>query len=238
MFNDIGRLELVTLVVLAVLVFGPDKLPKVIQDVTRTIRKIREFSDSAKAGHPQRTRPGVQGLRVRGPEPQDVHPQAAGQRRAGAQGDPQRLRPQEGDGRGHRRGPRPRIGVRPRPSPPSPSGPRPADRRHAQEARGAGGTSARPSTRTPPEPYRSRTPPSTPTPVAPADVASRPRSSRRLDADPSAPASRSRLLGAVWLCCRVVVRTVRERATPPEGGGPLRADENEEASGQWRRRVG
>ena len=48
MFNDIGALELVTLVVLAVLVFGPDKLPKVIQDVTRTIRKIREFSESAK----------------------------------------------------------------------------------------------------------------------------------------------------------------------------------------------
>lgn len=48
MFNDIGPLELGTLVVLAVLVFGPDKLPKVIQDVMRTIRKIREFSDSAK----------------------------------------------------------------------------------------------------------------------------------------------------------------------------------------------
>jgi sec-independent protein translocase protein TatB len=47
-FNDIGPLELVTIVVLAVLVFGPDKLPKVIQDVTRTIRKIREFSESAK----------------------------------------------------------------------------------------------------------------------------------------------------------------------------------------------
>ncbi|MFF9911827.1 sec-independent translocase [Streptomyces sp. NPDC013457] len=48
MFNDIGILELVTLVVLAVLVFGPDKLPKVIQDVSRFIRKIREFSESAK----------------------------------------------------------------------------------------------------------------------------------------------------------------------------------------------
>jgi sec-independent protein translocase protein TatB len=47
-FNDVGPLELVTLVVLAVLVFGPDKLPKVIQDVMRTIRKIREFSESAK----------------------------------------------------------------------------------------------------------------------------------------------------------------------------------------------
>ncbi|MEV7414180.1 sec-independent translocase [Streptomyces sp. NPDC089919] len=48
MFNDIGALELVTLVVLAVLIFGPDKLPKVIQDASRFIRKIREFSDSAK----------------------------------------------------------------------------------------------------------------------------------------------------------------------------------------------
>ncbi|MFD5522370.1 sec-independent translocase [Streptomyces sp. NPDC127066] len=49
MFNDVGPLELVTLIVLAVLVFGPDKLPKMIQDVTRTIRKIRDFSESAKA---------------------------------------------------------------------------------------------------------------------------------------------------------------------------------------------
>ncbi|MEU6157150.1 sec-independent translocase [Streptomyces sp. NPDC047130] len=48
MFNDIGTLELVTLVVLAVLVFGPEKLPKLIQDISRTIRKIRDFSESAK----------------------------------------------------------------------------------------------------------------------------------------------------------------------------------------------
>ncbi|MFF7158328.1 sec-independent translocase [Streptomyces sp. NPDC008139] len=48
MFFDIGPLELVAIVVLAVLVFGPDKLPKVIQDTMNFIRKIREFSDSAK----------------------------------------------------------------------------------------------------------------------------------------------------------------------------------------------
>lgn len=48
MFFDIGPLELVALVVLAVLVFGPDKLPKVIQDTMNIIRKVREFSDSAK----------------------------------------------------------------------------------------------------------------------------------------------------------------------------------------------
>ncbi|MFD3697363.1 sec-independent translocase [Streptomyces sp. NPDC058646] len=48
MFNDIGALELVTIVVLAILIFGPEKLPKVIQDITGVIRKIRAFSDSAK----------------------------------------------------------------------------------------------------------------------------------------------------------------------------------------------
>jgi len=47
-FFDIGPLELVALVVLAVFVFGPDKLPKVIQDVMAFIRKVREFSDTAK----------------------------------------------------------------------------------------------------------------------------------------------------------------------------------------------
>ncbi|MFJ2089494.1 sec-independent translocase [Streptomyces sp. NPDC087901] len=48
MFNDIGPLELVALAIIGVLVFGPDKLPKVIQDVSGFIRKIREFSESAK----------------------------------------------------------------------------------------------------------------------------------------------------------------------------------------------
>ncbi|MGW1432701.1 sec-independent translocase [Streptomyces sp. NPDC002431] len=48
MFNDIGVLELVTLAVLGMLIFGPDKLPKVIQDASRFIRKVREFSENAK----------------------------------------------------------------------------------------------------------------------------------------------------------------------------------------------
>ncbi|MEX1656924.1 sec-independent translocase [Streptomyces pseudovenezuelae] len=48
MFTDLGPMELLTIIVIALLVIGPNKLPKVIQDVTRTIRKIREFSESAK----------------------------------------------------------------------------------------------------------------------------------------------------------------------------------------------
>ncbi|MGP4000907.1 sec-independent translocase [Streptomyces sp. 8N706] len=49
MFNDIGALEVVALVILAVLIFGPDKLPKLIQDISRFIRKVRDFSEGAKA---------------------------------------------------------------------------------------------------------------------------------------------------------------------------------------------
>lgn len=49
MFFDIGPFEMVALVVLAVVIFGPDKLPKVISEVMGFIRKVREFSDGAKA---------------------------------------------------------------------------------------------------------------------------------------------------------------------------------------------
>lgn len=47
MLSDVGPLELVTIAVLGVLLFGPDKLPEFLQNVARTVRKIREFSDSA-----------------------------------------------------------------------------------------------------------------------------------------------------------------------------------------------
>ncbi|GAB2704459.1 sec-independent translocase [Kitasatospora kifunensis] len=48
MFFDIGPLELITLIVMAIVIFGPDKLPKLIQDATGFIRKVRSFADSAK----------------------------------------------------------------------------------------------------------------------------------------------------------------------------------------------
>ncbi|WP_327271086.1 sec-independent translocase [Streptomyces sp. NBC_01224] len=48
MFSDVGPLELITLAFLAVLLFGPDKLPELIQNVTGLIRKFRQFTESAK----------------------------------------------------------------------------------------------------------------------------------------------------------------------------------------------
>ncbi|QMU75196.1 Sec-independent protein translocase subunit TatB [Streptacidiphilus sp. PB12-B1b] len=49
MFFDIGPIKLVALVILAVVIFGPDKLPKLVSEAMGFIRKIREFSESAKA---------------------------------------------------------------------------------------------------------------------------------------------------------------------------------------------
>jgi sec-independent protein translocase protein TatB len=47
-FFDIGSLEFIALIILAILVFGPEKLPKMIQDTARFVRKVRDFSDNAK----------------------------------------------------------------------------------------------------------------------------------------------------------------------------------------------
>nr|WP_202524071.1 sec-independent translocase [Kitasatospora sp. SID7827] len=41
-------MEVATIVVLAIVIFGPDKLPKLIQDTMGFIRKIRSFADNAK----------------------------------------------------------------------------------------------------------------------------------------------------------------------------------------------
>ncbi|MFE5828427.1 sec-independent translocase [Streptomyces erythrochromogenes] len=48
MFDDMSALKLLTIMVLAIVIFGPDKLPKIIQELTGVIQKIRAFSDSAK----------------------------------------------------------------------------------------------------------------------------------------------------------------------------------------------
>ncbi|MFJ5923263.1 sec-independent translocase [Kitasatospora sp. NPDC092948] len=48
MFGDIGGLEVLTIAIMAIVIFGPDKLPKLIQDTMGFIRKIRAFADNAK----------------------------------------------------------------------------------------------------------------------------------------------------------------------------------------------
>lgn len=44
---DIGAGEVIGLALLGLLLFGPDRLPSIVADVARTIRKIRSFASSA-----------------------------------------------------------------------------------------------------------------------------------------------------------------------------------------------
>ncbi|MFG2948297.1 twin-arginine translocase TatA/TatE family subunit [Streptomyces adustus] len=46
MFFDIGPFEIVTLLIVAVVLVGPDKLPSMVSTAVRSLRKLREFSQS------------------------------------------------------------------------------------------------------------------------------------------------------------------------------------------------
>lgn len=71
MFPNISALDLLTLGVLVVLLFGPDKLPEIIQNVVGFLRKVREFSESAK--HEVRSELGPQ---FKDFEFEDLHPKS------------------------------------------------------------------------------------------------------------------------------------------------------------------
>lgn len=62
MFFDIGALELVALAVVAMLVLGPDKLPRYAADAARVLRQVRRLANDAKA----------EMSRELGPELQDI----------------------------------------------------------------------------------------------------------------------------------------------------------------------
>ena len=62
MFFDIGPLELVALAVIAMLVLGPDKLPRYAADAARVLRQVRRMANDAK----------TEMSRELGPELQDI----------------------------------------------------------------------------------------------------------------------------------------------------------------------
>ncbi|WP_374771827.1 twin-arginine translocase TatA/TatE family subunit [Streptomyces sp. NBC_01310] len=75
MFFDIGPLELLTILVIAVVVLGPDKLPKAISQTSALLRKFRAFSESAQADLRHELGPDFADLRLH-----DLHPQALAKR--------------------------------------------------------------------------------------------------------------------------------------------------------------
>ena len=49
MFGSLGWLEIVTLLVVALLVFGPDKLPSVARDAAAMLRQLRTMAKTARS---------------------------------------------------------------------------------------------------------------------------------------------------------------------------------------------
>ncbi|MFE7393849.1 Sec-independent protein translocase protein TatB [Streptomyces sp. NPDC057582] len=49
MFFDMGPLEILAIFVIAIIVLGPEKLPKAVSDISAVLRKVRSFADSAQA---------------------------------------------------------------------------------------------------------------------------------------------------------------------------------------------
>ncbi|MER6046499.1 sec-independent translocase [Streptomyces sp. NPDC001793] len=68
---DLSLVKLLCIALLAVLLFGPDKLPEFIQNVTGFLRKVREYSDSAKREIRSELGPQFKGF-----EFEDLHPKA------------------------------------------------------------------------------------------------------------------------------------------------------------------
>ncbi|MGW3730850.1 sec-independent translocase [Streptomyces sp. NPDC000851] len=82
MLFDIGSLEILTFVVVAVVVLGPEKLPKAISETSALLRKIRSFSDSARNEIRHELGPELADLHLH-----DLHPRALAQKALTSAGD-------------------------------------------------------------------------------------------------------------------------------------------------------
>jgi len=68
-FLDISPLELIALLALAVMLFGPEKLPGAVQGLARTLRQFREFTRNAQNDLKKELGPEFQDLELT-----DLHP--------------------------------------------------------------------------------------------------------------------------------------------------------------------
>ena len=62
---DLSVTKLLVLAVIALVVFGPNELPKIASQAGRALRDLRRIAEGAKAGPAGGARPGVPGLRLR-----------------------------------------------------------------------------------------------------------------------------------------------------------------------------
>ncbi|MER5604209.1 sec-independent translocase [Streptomyces sp. NPDC002265] len=75
-------LEAVMLAVVAVFIFGPDKLPKMIAEAMRVLRKVREFTESAKQDIRKELGPGFEEFDL-----QDLNPKTFVRKQLAVHGD-------------------------------------------------------------------------------------------------------------------------------------------------------
>jgi sec-independent protein translocase protein TatB len=68
-FFDISPLELIALLAIAIMLFGPDKLPGAVQGAARTLRQFREFTRNAQADLKKELGPEFENLDLA-----DLHP--------------------------------------------------------------------------------------------------------------------------------------------------------------------
>lgn len=69
MFFDLSPLEIVVLLALAVVLFGPDKLPQAAASAARFLRQVRSFGENARADLRNELGPEFEGLDL-----QDLNP--------------------------------------------------------------------------------------------------------------------------------------------------------------------
>jgi len=69
MFFDIGAGELIGLAVLAMILVGPERLPKVAVEAAKLLKKLRNLSQLATAELKENLGPGFENL-----QPADLHP--------------------------------------------------------------------------------------------------------------------------------------------------------------------
>jgi sec-independent protein translocase protein TatB len=69
MFFDMGAGELMGLAILAMILVGPERLPKVAVDAAKMLKKLRNLSQVATTELKQNLGPGFENL-----QPKDLHP--------------------------------------------------------------------------------------------------------------------------------------------------------------------
>ncbi|MCW2815108.1 MAG: sec-independent translocation protein [Nocardioides sp.] len=72
LIGDIGFMELVVIALVAVLVFGPDKLPELAKQAGQMIRKARDFANSARDDLREELGPEFADLELRDLDPRAI----------------------------------------------------------------------------------------------------------------------------------------------------------------------